>query len=59
MLQIFVVVENSAKTGIKLRFERNDMLHLPISKNVVDISFVRGGLERRNLFVKEEVMAVL
>jgi hypothetical protein len=52
VLQIFVVVENSAKTGINLQLERNDMLHLPISKNVVDISFVRGGLERRNLFVK-------
>ena len=59
MLQIFVVAENSAKNGIKLQFERNEMLHLPISKNVVDISFVRGGLERRNLFVKAEVMAVL
>jgi hypothetical protein len=58
VLQIFMAAENSAKPGIKLQFERNDLLHLQISKNVVDISSVRGGLERRNLFVKEEVMGV-
>ena len=49
MSQISVEEENSAKIGIKLQFERNDLLHSPILKNVVDISFVKDGLGKRKL----------
>ena len=46
------------KIGIKLQFERNDMSRSMISKNVVDISFVKDGLVRENWFVMESVTVV-